>query len=157
MFHRFRYEAEFYPSLSRVPLYVRMKLDLTGIRISLKDWLAFDFAERAALCHLPCRLSDERQAFVGYLDFLSRKYCGTPAVVTNALDSALWDKTRLPEPVRKKDADSLKRITSEEWSNWQFHERYALYKTAISQSQPDAFAQVLEQLRDPSAASESEL
>jgi hypothetical protein len=157
MFHRFRYEAEFYPSLSRIPLHVRMKLDLTGIRISLKDWLAFDFAERAALCHLPCRRLDERQAFVEYLDFLSRKYCGTPVVVTNALDSTLLDKSRLPEPVRKKSADSLKRITSEEWSNWQFHERYALYKTAISQSQPEAFAHVLEQLRDPSAAMETKL
>jgi hypothetical protein len=157
MFHRFRYEAEFYPSLSRIPLHVRMKLDLTGIRISLKDWLAFDFAERAALCHLPCRLPDERQAFVGYLDFLSRKYCGTPVVVTDGLDSALLDKARVPEPVRNKSADSLKRITSEEWSQWQFHQRYALYKTAISQSQPDAFAQLLEQLRDPSAAVETEL
>jgi hypothetical protein len=157
MFHRFRYETEFYPSLSRIPLHVRMKLDLTGIRISLKDWLAFDFAERAALCHLPCRLSDERQVFVGYSDFLSRKYCGTPVVVTIAVDSALWDRARLPELVRKKSADSLKRITAREWSNWQFHERYALYKTAISQSQPDAFAQVLEQLRDPSAAVETEV
>jgi hypothetical protein len=157
MFHRFCYETEFYPSLSRIPLHVRMKLDLTGIRISLKDWLAFDFAERAALCHLPCRLSDERQVFVGYLDFLSRKYYGTPVLVTTAVDSALWDRARLPEPVRKKSADSLKRITAQEWSNWQFHERYALYKTAISQSQPDAFALVLEQLRDPSAAVETEV
>jgi hypothetical protein len=157
MFHRFRYETEFYPSLSRIPLHVRMKLDLTGIRISLKDWLAFDFAERAALCHLPCRLSEERQVFVGYLDFLSRKYYGTPVVVTTALDSALWDRARLPELVRKKSADSLKQITAQEWSNWQFHKRYALYKTAISQSQPDAFAQVLEQLRDPSAAVETEV
>ena len=157
MFHRFRYEAEFYPSLSRVPLHVRMKLDLTGIRISLKEWLAFDLAERTALCHLPCRLPEERQAFVEYLDFLSRKYCGTPVVVTNALNSALWDRARLPEPVQRKNDGSLKRITSEEWSNWQFHERYALYKTALSESQPDAFAQVLEQLRDSSAAVENEL
>ncbi|HEX7231145.1 MAG TPA: nitrate reductase associated protein [Candidatus Binatia bacterium] len=157
MFHRFRYEAEFYPSLSRIPLHVRMKLDLTGIRISLKDWLAFDFAERAALCHLPCRLADERQAFAGYLDFLSRKYCGTPVVMTDGLDSALWNKARVPEAVRKKSADSLKAITAEEWSNWRFHQRYALYKTAISQSQPDAFSQLLEQLRDPSAAVETEL
>ena len=156
MFHRFRYEAEFYPLLSRIPLHVRMKLDLTGIRISLKDWLAFDFAERAALCHLPCRLPDERQAFVEYLDFLSRKYCATPVVVTNASDSALWDRARLPEPVRKKSADSFQPVTPQEWSNWKFHERYALYKTAISQSQPDAFARLLEQLREPSAAVDPE-
>ena len=156
MFHRFRYEAEFYSSLSRIPLHVRMKLDLTGIKISLKNWLAFDLAERAALCHLPCRLSDERQAFVGYLDFLSRKYFGTPAVVTSALDSTLWGKAQLPEAVRKKSADSLQRVTLQEWVNWQCHERYALYKTATSQSQPDAFAQVLEQLRDQSVGRDNE-
>ena len=156
MFHRFRYEAEFYSSLSRIPLHVRMKLDLTGIKISLKDWLAFDFAERAALCHLPCHSPDEKQAFIGYLDFLSRKYSGVPVVVTNALDSALLDKAQLPEPVRKKNADSLDPVTAQEWFGWKFHERYALYKTATSQSQPDAFAQVLKQLRDQSFDAETE-
>jgi hypothetical protein len=156
MFYRFRYEAEFYSSLSRIPLHVRMKLDLTGIKISLKEWLAFDFAERAALCHLPCHSADERQAFIGYLEFLSCKYSGAPVAVTNALDSALLDKARLPEPVRKKSADSLHPVTTQEWFGWKFHERYALYKTATSQSQPDAFAQVLEQLRDPSVDAETE-
>jgi len=156
MFHRFRYEADAYPSLSRIPLHVRMKLDLTGIKISLKNWLAFDLAERAALCHLPCRLSVERQAFVGYLDFLSRKYSGAPVVVTNALESALLDKAQLPEPVRKKNVDSLDPVTAQEWFGWKFHERYALYKTATSQSQPDAFTQVLEQLRDQSVDAETE-
>jgi hypothetical protein len=148
MFHRFRYEAEFYPSLSRIPLHVRMKLDLTGSKISLKDWLAFDFAERAALCHLPCRSPDERQAFIGYLDFLSRKYAGVSVAVTDPLDSAVWHKAKVPEAVRTKSADSLRPVTPEEWLGWKFHERYALYKTATSQSQPEAFAQVLEQLRE---------
>jgi hypothetical protein len=156
MFHRFRYEAEFYPSLSRIPLDVRMKLDLTGIKLSLKDWLAFDFAERTALCHLPCRSPDERQAFAGYLDFLSRKYGGAPVAVTDALHSALWSKAQLPEPVRKKSADSLQPLTPQDWFNCKFHERYALYKTAISQSQPDAFAQVLAQLRAESTIADTE-
>lgn len=154
MFHRFYYEAEFYPSLSRIPLDVRMKLDLTGVKISLKEWLAFDFAERAALCHLPCQSPDERQAFIGYLDFLSRKYFDGPVVVTNALDSALWDKAQLPEPVRK-NPGSVHGVTPQEWSGWKFHERYALYKTALSQSQPEAFAQVLKQLRDQTAAADN--
>jgi len=47
-------------------------------------------------------------------------------------------------------------VTPQEWFNWQCHERYALYKTATSQSQPDAFAQVLEQLRDQSADADNE-
>ena len=73
MFHRFRYEAEFYPTLSRLPLYVRMKLDLTGVRLSLKDWLAFSLEERRVICHLPVETEEEEQAFISYLDFLCRK------------------------------------------------------------------------------------
>ena len=148
MFHRFRYEEEFYPSLSRIPLHVRMKLDLTGIKISLKHWLAFDFFERLALCHLPYQSVEEKEAFVAYLDFLSRKHTQTPIEMTDPLDSVLWNEEQLPEPVRKKRADLLDPVTPHEWLGWKFHERYALYKTAMSQSQPEAFAQVLCQLRD---------
>jgi len=63
MFHHFRYEAEYYPTLSRLPLDVRMKLDVTGLKISLDDWLSFSFAERTVLCHLPCASDEEKSAF----------------------------------------------------------------------------------------------
>src|SRR5437763_448159 len=63
MFHRFRYEAEYYPNLSRLPIDVRMKLDVTGIKISLNDWLSFSFAERTVLCHLPCSSEEEKAVF----------------------------------------------------------------------------------------------
>jgi hypothetical protein len=148
MFHRFEYEAEFYPSLKRVPLYVRMKLDLAGVKISLKDWLDFDFAERTVLCHLPCDSSEERQAFIDYLDFLSRKYTGMPISRTEPLDSALWHESKVPEPVYEKSGESGSPVTADEWFGWKFHQRYALYKTAVSKSQPEAFAKVLEQFRN---------
>jgi hypothetical protein len=148
MFHRFRYEAEFYPSLRRIPLHVRMKLDLTGLKISLKDWLACSFAERSVLCHLPLESADEKQVLVAYLDFLSRRYKGEPVQFTDAMDGALWNSSEVPEPVAQKSASCFNIVTIEEWRHWQPHQRYALYKTAISKSQPEAFAQVLEELRE---------
>jgi hypothetical protein len=81
MFHGFRYESEFYPTLSRVPLHVRMKLDLTGVKISLKDWLSFSFEERTVLCHL-LSIRMRRKETVVALDFLSRKYRGAPVATT---------------------------------------------------------------------------
>jgi hypothetical protein len=147
MFFRFAYEAEFYPALNRLPLHVRMKLDLTGIKISLKDWLAFSFEERTVLCHLPIEAVDERQAFTSYLDFLSRKYCGEPVATTEVMTSALWDRTRVPELVTRKSTATSRAVTLGEWSLWQAHQRYALYKTAISKSQPEAFEKVLDELR----------
>jgi hypothetical protein len=147
MFFRFAYEAEFYPALNRLPLHVRMKLDLTGIKISLKDWLAFAFEERIVLCHLPIDTDEERSAFTSYLDFLCRKYRGEPLATTEVMASALWDRTQVPEPVAQKSAAASRAVTLAEWSHWQAHQRYALYKTAISRSQPEAFENVLDELR----------
>jgi hypothetical protein len=147
MFFRFAYEAEFYPALNRLPLHVRMKLDLTGIKISLNDWLAFSFEERTVLCHLPIETVDERQAFTSYLDFLSRKYRGEPVATTKMMPRWLWDRTRVPEAVAQKSAATSHAVTLAEWSDWQAHQRYALYKTAISKSQPEAFEKVLDELR----------
>jgi hypothetical protein len=147
MFFRFAYEAEFYPALNRLPLHVRMKLDLTGIKISFNDWLAFSFEERTVLCHLPIETVDERQAFTSYLDFLSRKYRGEPVATTKMMPRWLWDRTRVPEAVAQKSAATSHAVTLAEWSDWQAHQRYALYKTAISKSQPEAFEKVLDELR----------
>jgi hypothetical protein len=147
MFFRFAYEAEFYPALNRLPLHVRMKLDLTGIKISLKDWLAFSFEERTVLCHLPIETGDERTTFRSYVDFLSRRYRGEPAAATEVMASALWEQMGVPEPVARKSAATSHAVMLAEWSHWQAHQRYALYKTAISKSQPGAFEQVLDELR----------
>ncbi|MGH7794987.1 MAG: nitrate reductase associated protein [Candidatus Binatia bacterium] len=147
MFHRFRYEAESYPTLSRIPLHVRMKLDVTGLKISLKDWLACSFEDRSALCHLPIEGAEEKETFAAYVDFLSRRDKGQPVEVTDVLDSVLWDEADVPAPVAQKSASCFNTVTIEEWRGWQSYQRYALYKTAISKSQPEAFADVLDELR----------
>jgi hypothetical protein len=147
MFHRFQYESQYYPTLNRLPLDVRRKLDLVGIKISLTDWLAFSLEERTVLCHLPIDGTDEQQAFHAYLDFLSRKYLGRPVQTAESMSPSLWNAASVPTPVFVKSADSNAAVTREEWAQWQNHDRYALYKTATSTSQPEAFALVLEELR----------
>jgi hypothetical protein len=152
MFNRYRYEAEFYRTLNRIPLDVRMKLDLTGLKISLKDWLAYSFEERTVLCHLPIDNDEEKQAFTGYLDFLSRKNTGTSVEATDPLDPESWSTANIPAPVAQKTAACFNTVMLEEWRRWKPHQRYALYKTAISKSQPEAFPDILAELR---AAKES--
>ena len=148
MFHRYQYESETYPSLSRIPLHVRMKLDVTGIKISLKDWLAFSIEERTVLCHLPVETEEEKQAFASYLDFLSRRYCGEP-VATTAASNSLWDSAlQVPRPVAGKNALQVPSVTVEEWRRWNSYQRYALYKTALSQSDPEQFFAVLKEFRE---------
>ncbi|HEY7316958.1 MAG TPA: nitrate reductase associated protein [Candidatus Binatia bacterium] len=149
MFHRYKHESTIYPSLSRIPLDVRMKLDVTGIKISLKDWLAFSIEERKVVCHLPVDTEDEKQIFSSYLDFLSRRYCGAPVATTPAISATLWESAhQVPGPVAGKSAPNTRPVTIEEWRHWKSHQRYALYKTALSQSEPEQFFAVLEEFRE---------
>ena len=149
MFYRFRCESEFYPALSRLPLHVRMKLDLAGIKFSLKDWLAFSFEERTVLCHFPMDTEDEQQAFIAYLEFLSRKYLGAPLALTAPANRLLWDNADpIPQPVVEKSAARNQAVTRAEWARWNSCYRYALYKTAISKNEPEAFYDLLGELRE---------
>lgn len=147
MFHRYDYEAAFYPKLTRLPLDVRRKLDVAGIKISLKDWLGFSLEERLVLCHLPCDQDDERRVFTAYLDFLAGKYLGKPSEKTEPMDSARWSALAVPGEVAQKSGALGQAVTANEWRGWPSHHRYGLYKSAVSKSQPEAFEQVLKQLR----------
>lgn len=147
MFHRYDYEAEFYPSLTRLPLDVRRKLDVTGIKISLKDWLSISLEERRALCHLPCDNEEERQVFTAYMDFLARRYLGKTSERIEPTDHLLWSELALPDAVAQKSTALRQPVTADEWRRWPSHDRYALYKSAVSKQQPEAFEQVLIQLR----------
>ena len=150
MFYVFDYEAAYYTNLERLPLHVRMKLDLTGVKLSLKDWLAFHIEERTVICHLPVDDENEKQAFTKYLNFLSRMYCGVPVKIIPAMDPLTWEiSDRVPGPVLEQSGGNVSTVTLEEWTNWAPHQRYALYKTAVSRSEPEKFFAVLDQLRKP--------
>jgi len=152
MFNRYDFEAEFYPNLARLPLDLRRKLDISGIRISLKDWLSFSVEERRALCHLPCDEDDERQVFAGYLDFLAGRYLGKSTEKSAPMDPALWHEQAVPDAVARRSAQLDRTVAALEWRHWPAHHRYALYKSAVSQKQPEAFAQILTQLRKSTAS-----
>lgn len=150
MFHRYDFEAEFYPDLTRLPLDLRRKLDVTGVKLGLKDWLALSFAERSVLCHLPSDSDEECHVFKNYLDFLRRKYCGEPIGLIEPLARSQWSSSSLPQAVSEKSAALGRAVSLEQWRGWHCHDRYALYKTAVSKNQPQAFEQILAQVLDRS-------
>ena len=65
------------------------------------------------------------------------------------MSATLWDlANRVPQPVLEKSATSGRALTLREWSRWKSHERYALYKTAVSRNEPETFYAVLAELRE---------
>jgi hypothetical protein len=148
MFYKFRYETESDAALERLPLHVRMKLDVIGVKLSLNDWLAFSIEERTVVCHLPASHDDEKQAFKDYLNFLCRRYRGAPVQTLTAVDPSIWEASHeVPAVVSQKVNGYVPTITLREWLGWASYERYALYKTALSNSEPEKFFAVLDELR----------
>jgi hypothetical protein len=64
------------------------------------------------------------------------------------MSAALWDDSTVPDAVVERSQVLRQTVTLAEWRRWQSHHRYAVYKTAVSKSQPEAFEQVLRQLRN---------
>lgn len=146
MFYRFEFEAAFYPALERVPFHVRMKLDLAGVRVSLNTWRAFGLEERRVLCHLPADTDEEKEVFAAFLSALAQARAGVEAERCPALDADEWAAPAVPETVGVRSEAEGVRVTPAEWSRWAGHERYALYKTALSKD-PQLFRQALKELR----------
>ena len=147
MFYRFEFEAEFYPALERVPFHVRMKLDLAGVRVSLSTWRAFSLEERRALCHLPVDNHEEKEVFAAFLAALAKARAGVAAERCPALDPDAWAAASVPDPVAARSEGAGVPVTPAEWGRWAAHERYALYKTALSKD-PGLFRLALRELRD---------
>lgn len=143
MFHRFEFESEFYPALGRIPFHVRMKLDATGVKLSLETWRAFSLEERRVLCHLPVETEEERSVFISYLAWLSRTHANAEIERAPVLDPLSWRADVIPEAVERR---SEGHITASEWNRWAEHERYTLYKTAMSRD-PELFEQAVAELR----------
>ena len=146
MFYRFEFEAAFYPALERLPFHVRMKLDVAGIRVSLNTWRAFSLEERWALCHLPADTDEEKDVFAAFLSALAQARAGVEAERCPALDVDEWAAAGVPETVGGRSETGGVRVTPAEWSRWAGHERYALYKTALSKG-PQLFRQALREMR----------
>ncbi len=148
MFYRYNFESEIYPSLSLIPLHVRMKLDITGVKISLRTWLAFSLEERWVLCHLPVETEEEGKNFSSYLAFLTRRYVGEEPSRVQAVSNLPWeDSSQVPDSVRAKSDGIDCPVTLEEWSQWNTYQRFALSKLSVSKNEPEKFYQALQEFR----------
>ncbi len=146
MFYRFDFEAAFYPTLERLPFHVRMKLDLAGVRVSLSTWRAFSLEERRALCHLPADTDEEKEVFAAFMAALAEARAGVEAERCPAMDPDAWAAASVPDSVAARSEGEGVPVTLAEWGRWAGHERYALYKTALSKD-PELFRLALRELR----------
>jgi hypothetical protein len=72
MYLRFAFEGDLHRTLEFIPIAVRRKLDLAGLKLSLAAWNRMSRAEKLAVCHLPVDgegdLDVYREALTGFAE-----------------------------------------------------------------------------------------
>jgi len=131
MYKQFAFEGEIHQSLSCVPLAVRRKLDLAGLKISLAGWQALTRPERLALCHLPV---DGSGALAVYREVM-RGFCDRHAVALGALPAVAdqdrpWDTRQVPASVTARLVEAGGALAEARWQALDEESRYGLLKMA---------------------------
>lgn len=126
----FVFERDFSGTLRCIPMIVRLKLDLCGIKLSLRQWSRFTRDDRAGLVEGPCETAAEAAAYGVALAALIADRAGETAVNLPIDPAPAWaDTSCVPERVATYIAAlGLAELTPWQWGRLSALQRFALFK-----------------------------
>lgn len=125
----FAFEDDFVASLRCIPMAVRLKLDRSGIKLSLRQWSRFTRDDRQALLDLPCDTEAEVAAYRAQLVALVALRAREEARPLAEAPAPLWEAAS-PPPVVATYALSVGVAppTPRAWGELSELQRFALVK-----------------------------
>jgi hypothetical protein len=144
MYLRLELEGDLHRTLEFIPLAVRRKLDLSGLKLSLRAWTAMTRAERLAVCHLPVDgpgdLEVYRETLAGFAE-----RAGHPVAPLEGgpVDASAWSAARIPENVAARATE----LSKAQWSALPEEARYVLFRLAEARRGPEKLDAALRELR----------
>ncbi|AZV40737.1 hypothetical protein KOEU_31900 [Komagataeibacter europaeus] len=126
----FNFEMDFTLSLRCVPMIVRMKLDLCGVKLSLRQWSRFTQHDRQALVDRPATMPPERAAYRSFLLHLIRTRAGEEPKLLPPARMEVWQlAVGVPDAITlKAQSSGLRAPTPEQWGHLSVLQRFALLK-----------------------------
>ena len=126
---RFGFETELYETLSCLPLAARHRLDTIGIKVHIKQWLAFDRNERLAICAAPADTEAELEALSEFVVNLIAERCGEePTFLPPDQRIQAISLSRLPAYIAAQAGTLGYALDDERWETLDSDQRYALLK-----------------------------
>ena len=125
----FAFEADFMGSWRCIPLCVRRKLDLSGIKLKLRHWLALDQRERQRLVDWPDAPGDLRD-FAVHLKQRTAEMGAGPVGELPIPRNAPWQRQQPPAELTTTLQAMGHTMNQEQWQQLSELERFALCKLA---------------------------
>ncbi|WP_282760482.1 nitrate reductase associated protein [Komagataeibacter saccharivorans] len=137
----FDFERDFAGSLRCIPMIARQKLDIVGIKLSLRQWSRFTRDERGQLADLPCETVPEQATYRELVAHLIATRSDEPLRPLASRGLEAWrDADRMPDTVKTQaQADGVAPPTAVQWATLQPLQRFALVKLARSKHENENF------------------
>jgi hypothetical protein len=145
----FDFERDFAGSLRCIPMIVRFKLDLVGVKLTLRQWSRFDHRAREQLVRMSCDTSDEVAAYRIFLILIIESFADAPAKTMKVETHPEWSRVdRVPERVVSQAIErGLDPPNLTLWSSWSSLQRFALFKLTRPGHDNDNFEPALREFR----------
>lgn len=124
----FEFESDFVASLRCIPMAVRYRLDLSGVKLRLNEWSKLSLADKQEFLEKPVSTREEIDAYRHALSVKVAAACGTAPSLLVDLPDALWDSPSLPDQVRDKATAENIPLSDTAWRSLSTLQRFALLK-----------------------------
>jgi hypothetical protein len=126
----FGFEEDFVESSIRcIPMVVRFKLDIAGIKLKLSEWSRFTTADRLQLMQKFCMTDTQIASYRRYLQTLIKIRTGDVATnLTIELNPAWTVYDTVPSELNEKAAELNLHISEQQWKQLSNLQRFTLLK-----------------------------
>jgi hypothetical protein len=126
----FKFEEDFIEdNLRCIPMIVRMKLDMVGLKLSLKSWSRFSEKERMFLATSPTGTAQELDIYKKELEEYIDRYSKDKLVFIDKTENVLWENPeQVPNSLMEKSSEINQQISLNQWKELSRLQRFALIK-----------------------------
>ncbi len=126
----FKFEEDFIEENVRcIPMIVRFKMDLAGIKLKLAEWSKFQTNDRVELALLPAGETLEILMYRSFLLDLIAKYTGKPGTNMAVDEQPEWGNLKqIPSVLKEKLLELKIGISIAQWQKLTAIQRFALLK-----------------------------
>src|SRR5262245_59677882 len=113
----FGFESDFVDSLRCIPMAVRYRLDITGVKLKLSEWSKLGKVERRVLVERPFASTEDVRSWKEALSLLVAEASGAAPALLPALPETQWESPTLPEQVRLQAAAEGLTLSNGDWAS----------------------------------------
>ena len=144
----FQFEADFVESLRCVPMQVRLKLDICGVKLKLPQWNKFNQDDRQILVDTSCTTEPEIADYRTLLHQMVLQRTGDTATDLAIDPHPEWQNiTTVPESVQEKSQAVGMILSPAQWSALTPLRRFALIKLSRSGHENHNFLPALKEFQ----------